>query len=73
MKFVITDDFFLEMLLVRIRGGTIKFASKLNKERKAKDAAIIAEIESMESNKPLEQTDPYAKLRIEIVSQKRKI
>ena len=48
INFTITDDIFLETLLLKIRGDTIKFASKLKKEHQTKELHLVAEIEQLE-------------------------
>ena len=50
INFVITDDAFLETLLLKMRGDTIKYASKLKKERQAKERYLMAEIDQLEKN-----------------------
>ena len=47
---VLDDGLFLEMLLQRIRGETIKFASNLKKRDSKREQLLISEIESLENN-----------------------
>ena len=50
INFLIMDDAFLEALLLKMRGDTIKYASKLKKERQAKEQYLMAEIDQLEKN-----------------------
>ena len=58
INFTISDySAFLELLLLQIRGETIKYASKLKRQSCEKEQNLKNEIENMEKN--LEQTDQY--------------
>ena len=50
IKFTITDNIFLEILLLKLRGESIMFASKITKERQTKEVLLIAEIEQLEKS-----------------------
>ena len=49
MTFTIDPDLFLEMLYLRIRGETIKFASLLKKNNNRREQELIKDIEILES------------------------
>ena len=51
--FKIDSDLFLELLFLRIRGETIKFASVLKKQTNNREKQLIADIESIESDENL--------------------
>ena len=50
LHLTIGDDTFLEMLLLRIRGETIKFASCKRKKQDVEEKRLIDEIEKIENN-----------------------
>ena len=50
ISFTINDDYFLEMLLLRMRGETIKFATFLKKKEFKTEKELIKVIEQLESN-----------------------
>ena len=52
-------DLFLEMLLMRIRGETIKYASHKKKLRKEIENNLLSEIESLEKNLRSDNYDSY--------------
>ena len=47
----IDENLFLETLLMRLRGETIKFASQLKKNQNAKEKQLIKEITDLEKSK----------------------
>ena len=47
IAFEISNQLFLETLLLRIRGETIKFSSKLRKIQNNKEQSLIKEIEAL--------------------------
>ena len=47
--FRITDAQFLEVLLLKIRGETVKFASRVKKQLDTKEKELISDIESLEN------------------------
>ena len=49
ITFTIDDDIFLEMLFLRIRGNTIKYASSLKKHNKTKEDQLLKDIAYLES------------------------
>ena len=49
IKFNIDDDDFSEMICLRIRGETIKFASYLKKQTHMEEKSLIVDIENLES------------------------
>ena len=49
ISFTITDESFLEMLLLRIRGETIKFSSHLKRKQNQKEKYLIADIAHLEN------------------------
>ena len=49
ITFTIDDDLFLEMLFLRIRGDTIKYASSLKKHNKTKEDQLLKDIAYLES------------------------
>ena len=51
INFLIADDVFLETLLLKMRGGTFKNASKLKKERQTKELHLMVEIEQLEKKR----------------------
>ena len=53
LNFVIDHDLFLEVLFLRIRGETIKFATTLKKENNIKENELKRDIEHLESNQDL--------------------
>ena len=57
VQFKIDSDLFLELLFLRIRGETIKFASMLKKKTNLKEKQLINDIESIESNEVLKNTN----------------
>ena len=50
IKFVVDDDDFLELLYLRIRGESIKFASIKKKQIDIQEKTLKKDIESLESN-----------------------
>ena len=48
--FTLSDSEFLEVLLMQIRGETIKYASLLRKRAKEKEEILKTEIDNMETN-----------------------
>ena len=56
IKFTISDSDFLEILLLQIRGETIRYASALNKKTNQIEENLKREIEIME--KQLDSTNP---------------
>ena len=50
ISFTIDDDYFLEMLLLRMRRETIKFATFLKKKEFKTEKELIKDIEQLESN-----------------------
>ena len=48
LNFTVDDDTFLELLYLRIRGESVKFASGLKKNRDNKEKALIKDIEILE-------------------------
>ena len=53
--FTISDSSFLEVLLLQIRGETIKYASNLKRQNREKEESLKKEIEKLEEN--VEQFD----------------
>ena len=49
IKFIIPDSQFLEVLLLQIRGETIKYSCALKKKSCEKESTLIKEIESLEN------------------------
>ena len=49
IQFTISDSLFLEMLLLTIRGNSIRFSSKLKKANNNREHELIKEIEKLES------------------------
>ena len=70
INFTIMDDIFLETLLLKIRGDTIKFASKLKKERQIKELRLIAEVEQLEKDETACTTE-FLRLKQEELKQLR--
>ena len=65
IKFTIDDDLFLEILYLKIRGETIKFASILKKCKTSKEEILVKDIEFLENlNNPNSQllSDKIAEL-----------
>ena len=54
----ITDNTFLETLLLKLRGESIKFASKLKKESQTKEVLLTTEIEQLEKNESTQNPKP---------------
>ena len=50
LQFTISDSTFLEMLLLKIRGNTIKFSSNLARSRRQEELNLIQEIEHLENS-----------------------
>ena len=50
LQFIIADDTFLEILLLKIRGETIKFASALKKQSNELELKLETDIEDLEKN-----------------------
>ena len=50
LLFIIADDTFLEILLLKIRGETIKFASALKKQSNKLELKLETDIEDLEKN-----------------------
>ena len=48
LQFTIADDTFLEILLLKIRGETIKFASTLKKQSNELELKLETDIENLE-------------------------
>ena len=59
INFTISDSQFLEVLLLQIRGETIKFATALKKKNKKRENDLMAEIDYLEKNS---QSVHYLKL-----------
>ena len=55
LSFTIKDNMFLEMLLLRIRGETIKISSRLKKKENEREKSLINEIQILEENSNLSQ------------------
>ena len=53
LQLTVDDNLFLEVLLLRIRGETIKFSTRLKKEQNEKEQKLQQEIEKLESNENL--------------------
>ena len=70
INFTITDDIFLETLLLTIRGDTMKFASKFKKEQQTKELHLIAEKEQLEKDKTACTTE-FLRLKQEELKQLR--
>ena len=51
LQFTITDSLFLETLLLKIRGETIKFASVLKRKNSESEKSLKSEIEQLETKK----------------------
>ena len=49
IKFTISDKMFLEMLLLNIRGNTIKFSSRVKKLHDEQEKKLYEEIENLEN------------------------
>ena len=62
IQFVISDSMFLEMLLLHIRGKTIRFSSNLARIQRQEEAKLILEIDNLENQER----------EIEIVESKKK-
>ena len=54
ISFTIEDELFLEVLFLRIRGETIKFASQIKKEVNRNEKELLNDIETLESNDNLQ-------------------
>ena len=50
LTFTVDDDTFLEMLLLRIRGESIKFSSRLKKQQQTAELNLKADIEKLEAS-----------------------
>ena len=50
IQFIINDGQFLEALLLKIRGETIKFATKLKTKTDTREKALQTDIETLEKN-----------------------
>ena len=50
LQFIIADNIFLEILLLKIRGETIKFASALKKQSNELELKLETDIEDLENN-----------------------
>ena len=57
IEMTIDDDTFLEMLLLRIRGETIKFASYEKKKKMHQESRLIKDIETLESSEILQASN----------------
>ena len=55
IQFTIEDELFLEMLLLRIRGETIKFSSEIKKNSIKREKTLISDIKLIEENETLMQ------------------
>jgi len=55
IQFTIDDELFLEVLLLRIRGETIKFSANLKKNKNAKEKKLISDIKQIEESDSLQQ------------------
>ena len=53
ISLILDDEMFLEVLLLRIRGETIKFASQLKKEIDENEKQLLKDIETLESDNDL--------------------
>ena len=53
ISLILDDELFLEVLLLRIRGETIKFASHLKKEVDKNEKQLLKDIETLESDNDL--------------------
>ena len=49
LTFSIDNDLFLEVLFMKIRGETIKFATSLKKEQRSKEKKLLEDINNLES------------------------
>ena len=52
-QLVISDSIFLEMLLLNIRGNTIKFSSNLARSRRQEEVNLTQEIERLENSETI--------------------
>ena len=57
IQFTITDQQFLEMLLLEIRAETIKFSAHAKKLEREKETSLIPDIESLETGKDYQNFD----------------
>ena len=57
LQLTISDSMFLEMLLLKIRGNTIQFASKLKKSKNERERLLIKEIEKLENLNEIDNQD----------------
>ena len=57
IHFKIDNDLFLELLFLRIRGESIKFASVLKKRMNNREKQLIADIETIEADENLQSTN----------------
>lgn len=55
IQFTIPDDLFLETILLRIRGETVKFSSEIKKCTKKRENDLISDIKLIEENENLMQ------------------
>ena len=55
IQFTISDKLFLDMLLLNIRGKSIKFASQLKRDDNEKEKVLISDIQTLENNPSLSQ------------------
>ena len=62
----INDAQFLEILLLRIRGETIKYASYRKKVETQHEQSLISEIRSLECNQTLENSDYLDEKKVEL-------
>ena len=56
LHLTINDNLFLEMLLLSIRGETIKYSSHVKKKTREREKTLIQDIENLETNHALENT-----------------
>ena len=57
IQFTIDNDVFLEMLLLRIRGETVKFATFEKKNCVYLENTLIKDIETLKANEPLQSSN----------------
>ena len=54
IQFLISDQLFLETLLMEIRGKTLSFSAYKKKQREQQEKKLIADIETLENNQNVE-------------------
>ena len=55
INLTITDDLFLEMILLRIRGETVKYSSKLRRLKDKQEKILLTEIQKLEKAEDTEE------------------